>query len=224
VRGERDDLSSRASSVSRRAMRMRRWLLSLASLAACGQQLPPQAPAVAACPAPKAAPAQAARGAAEKGAQLPECTERGAEQRRHEVEAIAAHLAAPNADPREIVAELRALLARGCMRYVRPAFELPSRPTIEGLRAAFEWGVDIGLAEAAGGLVRKPDRPVQIIPPSLLPDLTDQAEAEVAKVRCAPGDGSCAAAQSYILRAEQAFDASYREAQSGHRAPPRGAR
>ena len=198
-------------------MRMRRWLLSLASLAACGQQPPPKAPAVAACPAPKVAPAQAAqaaRAAAEKAAQLPDCTERGAEQRGHEVEEIAAHLAAPNADPRAIVAELRALLARGCMRYVRPAFEFPSRPTIEGLRAAFAWGVDFSLTEAAGGLVRKRDRPVQVIPPSLMPDLTDGAAAEVARVRCAPGDGSCAAAQSYILRAEQAFDARYSEAQA----------
>ncbi len=187
---------------------MTRWPLAITLLAACGQPPPPQQPPQHSVSTPDA---QVIDAPIVDGTRtlLPGCTQRESEARLRELEDISARVQGATADARLIVDELRLFVDKPCMRHVRPAIAFPTEPTIAQLRLAFAWGFDSALIEAAGGLEQKHGHAVQVLPPSLVPDLGAQEKAAIAALRCTATDGSCGPAASYVMRAEGAFDARY---------------
>ena len=178
-------------------------------LVACGQPAAPPrppAPPIAITPA-VAAPAPATTVAAGPPSAAPGCPPAERAERVRELAQLTTHIKAATANAATVLAELRAVLARPCLRHVEPAVVVPTGTTLEALRRAWnDDALEAALEAAVDGLVVEAGVTRLALPPEIMPPLEDDAERAIAPLRCAPSDAGCARALSYIHRAERWFD------------------
>jgi len=186
-----------------------RRLATLLMLMACRQPASrPSLPAPPPAPTPvvAVAPVPAAPDAAALSTEAPGCVPAERAARLHELALITEHLEPATADARAVLAEMRAAVARPCLRHVEPAVLLPTGATLASLRQGWDDGLRWVLETAVEGLKVEDGKTLLELPPEVVPPLDDQAVRERAPLRCSPADASCARSRSYIYRAEAAFD------------------
>lgn len=110
-------------------------------------------------------------------------------------------------DPRELLAELRAVLGRACLAHGAPTLELPAATTMEALLDGWNRGISYALEEMPAIQMRDGKRHLPV-PREFLPALDDNTRKRLAPWLCT-GAASCARTASYMARAEQVFDAAY---------------
>jgi hypothetical protein len=180
------------------------------TLAACGQSAPrtnpiEHVPVVAAVDAAVVEETPAAQES--EWTRVGPCTAADAELRTEEIRAIEERLDQPDADPKLALDELRAVLQRPCLTQLKLAYGLPKQASLQRVKQVFDQGLATALVEVAAGIHRNSTgERLQTLPPELVPELDDKQRAAIAPLRCIATDGSCALAQSYIRRAEAAFD------------------
>jgi hypothetical protein len=104
-----------------------------------------------------------------------------------------------------LLADLRTLWAKPCLAHLARVVPPPSAATLDSLRDAWDRGFGATLADAAGGLRTMDGHRVLVIPPEVLPELTEAERAEVAPVLCTNGAVDCARSMSYVARADNTF-------------------
>jgi hypothetical protein len=140
----------------------------------------------------------------------PGCTEVERKARAAELQAMSDAVAQGSADPKAVLGELHAELAKPCLDYLAPAVALPASVSREHLHDAFfHDGFGDALMQAADGIRAKGGVRAIIVPPEIVPDLAGSDAAAIAPLACAGSDASCARTASYVTRAEAAFDARY---------------
>jgi len=103
-------------------------------------------------------------------------------------------------DPKDALGELRVELAKPCLAHVAPAVGLPAATTLDALQAW--WGTldDAMELQLRGGLRHL------LIPREIVPALPAATVGKLTPFLC-PAGAACERAQSYVMRAEAAFDA-----------------
>jgi len=181
---------------------------------------PTPPPVVAVVPPPSATPAPST--------EAPGCVPAERAARLRELELVTERLKPDTADAKAVLAELRAAVARPCLRHLEPAVLLPTGSTLASLRRGWDHGLRWALETAVEGMTVEAGKTLLELPPEVVPPLDAKAGREVAPLRCAPNDASCARSLSYIERAEAAFDdearlgalARYPQAPTRTHAPP----
>jgi hypothetical protein len=201
------------SSASARYCVFVRALLLL--LAACGQPTarPPVAPIETRPHAPSHAPSSApaapaiAPAAIKDGTILPPgCTADEAKARLAELEKVNELIHNNGADPAVILDQLRAAIAKPCLRHNAPAIGLPAATTLEALRYAWSYGM-AGALDAATEIKIRDGLELLVIPSEPVRASTATERQALAAFLCTNNDPACTRARAYILRAEEAFDA-----------------
>ncbi len=183
-------------------------------LAACGQptarpietrpHAPPGDASIAVAPAVAVA---VAPDAMKDGAILPPgCTADEAKARLAELEKISEAINTDGSDPAVILDQLRAAIARPCLRHNAPAIALPAATTLEAMRHAWNYGMG-GALDAATEIKVRDGLELLVIPSEPVRASTAGDRRALAAFLCTNNDPACARARAYILRAEEAFDA-----------------
>jgi hypothetical protein len=136
------------------------------------------------------------------------CREADVAAMRVEIEAIAERVREPAATAPAILAQLRALWEKPCLAHVARFIPPPAPTTLKSLQEAFDRGFESSLELAAGGLHVDKGVRYLALPQEIVPELAENRRNELGALLCkTKDDATCAAAASFTMRAEQAFDA-----------------
>ncbi len=175
-------------------------------LAACGQ--PTARPIETRPHAPSGdASIAVAPDAMKDGAILPPgCTADEAKARLAELEQISDVIHSDGSDPAVILDQLRATIAKPCLRHNAPAIALPAATTLGAMRHAWSYGM-AGALDAATEIKVRNGLELLVIPSEPVRASTANDRQALAAFQCTNNDPACTRARAYILRAEEAFDA-----------------
>ncbi len=139
---------------------------------------------------------------------IPTCSPAEATARSRELEAFTPRMHHPAAVASTVLAELRAVFSRPCLRHAAAAIEPPPTASLDDLRRAWSYGMHGAIEDVVRGIRVIGDRRLLPIPQQIVPGPTPEIATAIAARRCAAGPPSsgCIRAMAYITRAEHAFD------------------